>query len=156
MLGVCRQYIRDLHFAQDVMIEGFVKVFNKLDTFQQGGSFEGWVRRIMIRCCIDHLRKKQFVVYDGELLEHRAMLEIESGAPFDGDWVQGLIDGLPDGYKAIFLLHALEGYGHAEIAELLGISQGTSKSQLHKARKMLRENLKLKGIVPRSGKATKQ
>src|SRR5690606_25096250 len=67
MLGLCRQYIKDLHFAEDVMIEGFVKVFGKLDGYRHEGSFEGWVRRIMVRACIDHLRKRQFVVHEGEI-----------------------------------------------------------------------------------------
>ena len=151
MLGLCRQYIRDLHFAEDVMINGFVKVFDKLESFENRGSFEGWIRRIMVRECIDHLRKRQFVVYDGDVFEAHADGLVENGGLLDLDRVQQLIDALPEGYRTVFLLHAVEGHGHREIAQMLGISEGTSKSQLSKARKMLRDNLKLKGITSQSG-----
>lgn len=150
MLGLCRQYIRDLHFAEDVMISGFVKVFENLGSFENKGSFEGWIRRIMVRACIDHLRKRQFVVYDGEVSEARAGGVDPVEGALDLDQVQRLIDALPEGYRTVFLLHAVEGHGHREIAELLDISEGTSKSQLSKARSMLRENLKLKGITSQS------
>ena len=69
MLGVCRQYIKDVHFAEDVMVQGFLKMFTKLDTFKFQGSFEGWLRRIMVRESISFLRKQQFVVYNYELFE---------------------------------------------------------------------------------------
>lgn len=145
MLGLCRQYIKDLQFAEDVMIQGFVKVFGKLGEYRHEGSFEGWVRRIMVRACIDQLRKRQFVVHEGEI---DGLLIEESGGLLDVEEVQGLIDALPEGYRTVFLLYAIEGYGHREIAGLLDISEGTSKSQLSKARKMLRDQLKLKGISP--------
>lgn len=133
------------------MIHGFVKVFHHLGSFGDRGSFEGWIRRIMVRECIDHLRKRQFVVYDGEVVDSRAQTYAEAEGLLDLEQVQQLIDVLPEGYRAVFLLYAVEGYGHGEIAELLGISEGTSKSQLYKARKMLRDNLKLKGMAPQAG-----
>ncbi len=148
MLGLCRQYIKDLHFAEDVMIQGFVKVFEKLDGYRHEGSFEGWVRRIMVRCCIDHLRKRQFVVLEGEIDQGVLDGSDPDQGLLDVEEVQQLIDSLPEGYRTVFLLHAIEGHPHQEIAELLDISEGTSKSQLSKARKMLRDQLKLKGISP--------
>lgn len=157
MLGVCRQYIKDLHFAEDVMVNGFVKMFNHLGSYQYKGSFEGWVRSIMVRESISFLRKKQFVVYDDDAVEVREeVLGPISDGLLDMEYVQHLIDGLPEGYKAVFLLYAIEGYGHKEIAEMLAISEGTSKSQLFKARKMLQENLSLKGISPNSKTANKK
>ena len=157
MLGVCRQYIKDLHFAEDVMVNGFVKMFNHLGSYQYKGSFEGWVRSIMVRESISFLRKKQFVVYDDDAVEVREeVLGPISDGLLDMEYVQYLIDGLPEGYKAVFLLYAIEGYGHKEIAEMLAISEGTSKSQLFKARKMLQENLSLKGISPNSKTANKK
>ncbi len=146
MLSVCRQYIKDLHFAEDVMVSGFVKVFKKLNTFEQRGSFEGWIRKIMVRESISHLRKKQFVVFDDEVYDSNSIGAEELDPSLDVEHIQQLIDGLPEGYKMVFVLHAVEGYKHHEIAKLLEISEGTSKSQLFKARKMLQDNLRLKGI----------
>ena len=156
MLGVCRQYIKDLHFAEDVMINGFVKVFNHLSSYQHKGSFEGWIRTIMVRESISYLRKRQFVVYDDDAVEVNGEVTTSNDGLLDVEYVQHLIDQLPEGYKAVFLLYAIEGYGHKEIAELLEISEGTSKSQLFKARKMLQENLNLKGMSPKSRSATKK
>ncbi|GLU42558.1 RNA polymerase sigma factor [Allomuricauda sp. NBRC 101325] len=149
MLGVCRQYVKDLHYAEDVMVMGFIKVFNNLSSFGFKGSFEGWIRTIMVRESISHLRKKQFVVYDEDAMDVHQELPTHQEALLDVEYVQYLIDGLPEGYKAVFLLYAIEGYGHKEIAEMLDISEGTSKSQLFKARKMLQESLTLKGMSPR-------
>ncbi len=146
MLGVCRQYIKDVQFAEDVMINGFVKVFQNLASFEHRGSFEGWIRKIMVRESISYLRKKQFVVYDDEVYQKAGDQEDPSSI-VDVEYVQQLIDNLPEGYKMVFLLYAIEGYKHHEIAEMLEISAGTSKSQLFKARKMLQENLKLQGLV---------
>jgi len=148
MLSVCRQYIKDVHFAEDVMVNGFVKVFKNLNAFEHRGSFEGWISKIMVRESISYLRKQQFVVFDDEVLEKRERLEQETAnSIIDVESVQQLIDALPEGYKMVFVLYAVEGYKHYEIAKMLEISEGTSKSQLFKARKMLKENLKLKGIT---------
>ena len=147
MLSVCRQYIKDVHFAEDVMVNGFVKVFKNLSAFEHRGSFEGWIRKIMVRESISYLRKKQFVVFDDEMLERKEGFQEETTSLIDVDEVQQLIDALPEGYKMVFVLYAVEGYKHNEIAKLLEITEGTSKSQLFKARKMLQENLKLKGIT---------
>ena len=146
MLSVCRQYIKDLHYAEDVMVNGFVKAFKNLSAFEHRGSFEGWIRKIMIRESISHLRKRQFVVYDDELLDLNQMDSHSDASLMDVEYIQRLIDALPEGYKMVFVLYAVEGYKHHEIADMLNISEGTSKSQLFKARKLLQENLKLKGL----------
>ncbi len=150
MLSVCRQYIKDVQFAEDVMVMGFVKVFKNLNAFEHRGSFEGWIRKIMIRESISYLRKKQFVVFDDEVFEKNESPVTASESILDMEHIQDLIDSLPEGYKMVFVLYAVEGYKHHEIAEMLKISVGTSKSQLFKARKMLQENLKLKGISPQN------
>ena len=148
MLGVCRQYIIDIHFAEDVMVNGFLKVFSHLNSFRHEGSFEGWIRRIMVRESISYLRKKQFVVYDDEVLNQNENQNFSfSLAEMNVDHIQILIDGLPDGYKTVFVMFAIEGYKHAEIGELLGISESTSKSQLFKARRMLQEKLKAQNSI---------
>ncbi|OIQ22543.1 MAG: RNA polymerase subunit sigma-70 [Flavobacterium sp. MedPE-SWcel] len=136
MLGVCRQYIKDIQQAEDVMITAFMKVFTNLSKFEHKGSFEGWVRRIMVNECISYLRvqKKVNFLEDEFFVEGRSN-NIESN--FSVEDIQTLIDGLPDGYKMVFNLYAIEGYKHQEVAKMLGISEGTSKSQLSHARKML-------------------
>jgi RNA polymerase sigma-70 factor (ECF subfamily) len=140
MLSVCRQYIKDMHQAEDVMITAFMKVFLNLNKFENKGSFEGWIRRIMVNECISFIRidKKVKYVEDENYFEER-FNNIES--QFSVEEIQFLIDGLPDGYKMVFNLYVIEGYKHQEIAAMLGINEGTSKSQLSHARKMLQGQL---------------
>ena len=148
MLGVCRQYIKDLHFAEDIMVNGFVKVFAHLNTYKFEGSFEGWIRRIMIRESISYLRKQQFVVYDDDVLEGRINQDFSSlTTELDIEHIQLLIDSLPEGYRTVFVLYVIEGYKHHEIGKLLEISESTSKSQLFKARRLLQEKLKAQNII---------
>ena len=144
MLSVCRQYIKDLHHAEDVMITGFMKLFTNLKKFEHKGSFEGYVKRIMIHECIDYLRvkKNSFNHKDiDDVIYAEEEEDYEMGGDFSIDDIQLLIDNLPDGYKMVFNLYAIEGYKHSEIAELLKISEGTSKSQLSHARKMLQTQI---------------
>lgn len=140
MLGVCRQYIKDIHQAEDIMITAFMKVFTNLKNFEHKGSFEGWIRRIMVNECISFIRvqKKVKFIEDEEWFEE-SFNNIDS--QFTIEEIQFLIDNLPDGYKMIFNLYAIEGYQHKEIAEMLKISEGTSKSQLSHAKKMLQEQI---------------
>ncbi len=148
MLGVCRQYIKDVHFAEDVMVQGFLKVFKNLKTFRNEGSFEGWIRKIMVRESISYLRKRQFVVYDDDIVAKGNNEAFSfSIANINVEQIQLLIDTLPDGYKTVFIMYAVEGYKHAEIATLLDITESTSKSQLFKARKMLQEKLKRQNSI---------
>ena len=147
MLGVCRRYVKDVQFAEDVMIKGFVKVFKSLDSFRYEGSFEGWIRRIMVRESISHLRRNQFLVYDGATVVQATSRAGDTGDEWDAEYIQSFIDALPDGYRTVFTLYAIEGYKHAEIAEMLAISESTSKSQLFKARKFLQEQLVNENIV---------
>lgn len=139
MLGVCRQYVKDIFHAEDLMLQGFLKVFTNLKSFENKGSFEGWIRKIMVNTCISFLRKKNELdfydetdFYQTETTENLENTTIED--------LQKLIDLLPDGYKVVFNLYAIEGFKHSEIAEKLGITESTSKSQLFKARKLLQEN----------------
>ena len=136
MLSVCRQYIKDIHQAEDIMITAFMKVFTNLKNFQHKGSFEGWIRRIMVNECISFIRVDKKLKYsEEENYFEESFNNIES--QFSIADIQYLIDSLPDGYKMVFNLYAIEGYKHQEIASMLGINEGTSKSQLSHARKML-------------------
>ena len=142
MLSVCRRYICDFDSAQDVMIKAFMVVFDKLSQFRHEGSFEGWIRRIMVRESISFLRQQkkiQFFIEDTFVKEdygNNINTNIEVAE------IQQLIDALPEGYKMVFVMYAIEGYKHQEISDMLNIAIGTSKSQLFKARKMLQEKLK--------------
>ncbi|WP_298479292.1 RNA polymerase sigma factor [uncultured Maribacter sp.] len=147
MLGVCRQYIKDMQFAEDVMVAGFLKVFSKLDSFKHQGNFEGWIRKIMIRESISYLRKKQFVVYDDEIIEKNTIVDYGNDTVLEVEYIQNIIDDLPQGYKMVFVLFAIEGYKHKEIAEMLEISESTSKSQLFKARLLLQKKLREQNII---------
>ncbi|SNR75333.1 RNA polymerase sigma factor [Flavobacterium sp. ov086] len=140
MLSVCRQYIKDIQLAEDVMITAFMKVFTNLNKFENKGSFEGWIRRIMVNECISYLRVQKKVKFtEDEIYVEESFNAIDS--KFSTDQIQLLIDALPDGYKMIFNLYAIEGYKHNEIAKMLGINEGTSKSQLSHARKMLQKQI---------------
>lgn len=140
MLSVCRQYIKDLHQAEDVMITAFMKVFTNLKSFEHKGSFEGWIRRIMVNESISFLRaQKKTGFLEDEFFVEDTFNNIESH--FSVEDIQSLIDRLPDGYRMVFNLYAIEGFKHQEIAKMLGINEGTSKSQLSHARKMLQEQI---------------
>jgi RNA polymerase sigma-70 factor (ECF subfamily) len=141
MLSVVKRYITNTAEAEDTLMEGFVKVFSKLDQYQGGGSFEGWIRRIMVNEALMSIRKNKDrypvdidaafdIAHPDETLMQLGLQEIEN-----------LIASLPTGYRTIFNLYAIEGYSHAEIAQLLAISEGTSKSQLSRARTLLQNQL---------------
>ena len=141
MLSVCRYYIRDVQEAEDVMLNGFFKVFKNLSTYKGKGSFEGWIRRIMVNEALSNLRKKTPPV---DLKDEDFHETVDNNAHFqlEVEELQALIDDLPAGYRMVFVLYAIEGYSHKEIGEMLDIEEGTSKSQLHKARRLLQTNLK--------------
>lgn len=140
MLSVCRQYIKDIQLAEDVMITAFMKVFTNLSKFENKGSFEGWIRRVMVNECISYLRVQKKVKFvEDEIYIEESFNATDS--QFSIDQIQSLIDALPDGYKMIFNLYAIEGYKHNEIAKMLNINEGTSKSQLSHARKMLQTQI---------------
>lgn len=142
MYSVCRRYVIELQEAEDILVCGFTKVFNKIDQFKGDGSFEGWIRRIMVNESLTYLRrnKSMFLEVEIEKAEREPdyqqmhnQLEVED--------LYKLIDQLPTGYKTVFNLYAIEGFSHKEIAEQLGINENTSKSQLSRARVHLQKLL---------------
>jgi len=141
MLSVCRYYIKDMQHAEEVMLNGFFKVFNNLSNFKAEGSFEGWIRRIMVRESISFLRQQKQVEFPVEDFEFSTEYDDTLQINVEVEQLQLIIDTLPEGYKMVFIMYAIEGYKHHEIASMLQISEGTSKSQLFKARKMLQEKL---------------
>lgn len=142
MLSICRYYIKDIQHAEEAMLNGFFKVFSNIKSFKNEGSFEGWIRRIMVRESISLLRQQKKIEFAVEAVPEVTSYNNETLSNLAVADIQQLIDTLPEGYKMVFVMYAIEGYKHQEIATLLQISEGTSKSQLFKARKMLQQQIK--------------
>ena len=138
-MSMALRYMKVYEEAEDVMVMAFYKIFDKINHFKGEGSFEGWVRRIMVNTCLSHLKRKNIFEYTDEeyVFNSETVENLESTSVED---IQKLIDELPNGYKVVFNLYAIEGYRHSEIAEMLNISESTSKSQLFKARKWLQSS----------------
>lgn len=143
MMTVCLRYAANSSEAEDVLQEGFVKVFKKLPDFKMEGSLEGWVRKIMVNTSLDTIRKNKKFASDTNLDDvgyKISNLDSATDALMAEDLLN-LIQTLPDGYKTVFNLFAIEGYSHKEIADLLGVTENTSKSQYSRARAYLRTQL---------------
>ncbi len=143
MYNVCLRYSNGTEQARDLLQEGFIRVFQNLHTFKGEGSFEGWVRRIMVNGCLESLRKAEnkFIHEDIQEMEAEFTASQPELRQYDLQFVLGKIQQLAPGYRAVFNLYVLEGYQHHEIGEMLGISESTSKSQLSRARKILQDLL---------------
>lgn len=137
MLNVCRNYIADVHYAEDVMIKAFFKVFKSIDSYKSQGSFEGWLRRIMVNESLTFLRLNKGLIYLEE--DKVAQEPAEYEEDMTGIDAQELLDALPESYRAVFNLYVLEDCSHKEIAELLNITETTSKTQLFRAKNKLKE-----------------
>jgi RNA polymerase sigma-70 factor (ECF subfamily) len=141
-LAICIRYLKDREHAEDVMIESFMKIFDKLPQYQAKGSFEGWMKRIVVTQSLMTLRSNRHLmmevnVDDDHEYEHH---HYESTDLETADLME-MVESLPVGYRTVFNLYAIEGYAHQEIAELLGITESTSKSQLNRARNVLKEKI---------------
>jgi RNA polymerase sigma-70 factor (ECF subfamily) len=143
--GVCKRYLKNVELAEDVLVKGFLKIFDHIDSYEGKGNFEGWMQRIFINECLMELRKKQdFTIYleTSNIQPQRDATVLENLYAQD---ILKLLDFLPIGCRTVFNLYVIEGYKHNEIAEQLGISEGTSKSQLNLAKE------KLKGLLNEYG-----
>ena len=136
--------------AADMLQEGFLDIYQKLDKYDGRGSLEGWMKRLIVNTCIDGLRRnKKMPIYFTETIPDTKE-EIEEKSYYNIDLLINVIDMLPQGYKMIFSLYAIEGYDHEEIGQILGISEQTSKSQYHRAKIKIRElinDLKIKDKI---------
>ena len=138
MLMVCMRYARHEMEAEDLLQDAFIKVFDNINKFEYKGSFEGWIRRIVINTALKNYSKKCFKQEQIGLENYPDLpLEPEIYAHLQEEELLRLIAKLPEGYRLVFNLYAVEGYSHKEIADMLGIQESTSRSQLVKARKML-------------------
>ena len=151
MFAVCLRYAKHREAAEDLLQEGFVKVFTPIDKFRGEGSFEGWVRRIIVNTAVEHYRRstKMYPMVNVEDV-NRDIPWVDTGENLELEDLMNMINKLSQGYKTIFNLYVVEGYSHKEIAEMLEISEGTSKSQLARARYLLMEMVKKSEIVKKS------
>ncbi len=152
MFAICLRYAKDYHSAEDILQEGFIKVFRYISNFRREGSFEGWMRRIFVNTAIEHLRKavSLYSIVDDE----DKPMDILDESVFDQLDYQDLLNmvqSLSPGYRTVFNLYVVEGYSHKEIAKLLNISEGTSKSQLARARVLLQKKVEQAQRLPMEG-----
>jgi len=148
LYGICLRYCHSEEEAQDILQDSFVKIFTKLDTFQYSGSFEGWLRRIVTNTAIEYYRKKIELV-NVEEINASPYLSAEEEHSLEVEDLLKMIQEMPDGYRVIFNMYAIEGYSHAEISQKMGISEGTSKSQLSRARIFLQKKMEQKNKINR-------
>lgn len=140
MYAVCLRYAGNAEEAEDILQEGFIKVFKKLDSFRSEGSFEGWVRRIFVNTAIEHFRRKRYLMPVTEKEENTIEGKFTSVLDELGAKdIMALVQELSPGYRTVFNMYVVEGYTHKEIADMLGISEGTSKSQLSRAKVILQD-----------------
>lgn len=141
MMGVCLRYVGDREMARDLLQDGFVKVFLSIDSYSGLGSFEGWMRKIFVNCALEHLRKAD-VLRDASDLDYSSE-QIQSDDSILSDISAGelleMVQKLPEGFRFVFNMFVIEGYSHKEIGEMLHITESSSRSQLTRARQMLRK-----------------
>lgn len=143
MMSVCYRYTGNQHDAEDVLQEAFIKIFAHIHQFKWEGSFEGWLRRIVVNTALKFLQKKK--IHFAEVNESTSgsmQVEPDTYSALQTEQLMNMLKKLPDGYRMVFNLYVIEGYDHEEIAQMLNIQAGTSRSQLVKARKMLQQQIK--------------
>jgi len=143
MFRICLRYAASRQDAEDYLQEGFVKVFKDLGQFRMEGPLGAWIRKVMVNTILQQLRKRRITFSDGELSDFEASLSTDDNIPgnLDAQMLTKYIQALPDGYRTVFNMFAVEGFTHQEIADTMGITVGTSKSQLSKARAVLKTQL---------------
>jgi RNA polymerase sigma-70 factor (ECF subfamily) len=147
MLAVCFRYAKNRDEAEDLLQEGFLKVFQKIESFRREGSFEGWMKRIMINQALNQIKKNRRTPFleDIELINETQIVNSDEALgnlePVPADILLEMIRTLPEGYRIVFSLYVMEDYSHREIADELNISENTSKTQLLKARRVLKNKL---------------
>lgn len=141
MLGVCIRYVNNKDEAQDILQDGFIQIFNKIDTFRGNGSLEGWIRKIMVNTALQHLRKNKSMNHQESLdgLEEKIESQTFTIESIEAKDILKFIRELPEGYRTVFNMYAIEGYSHKEIAEQLNISVNTSFSQFSRAKSLLQK-----------------
>jgi len=152
MLSVCYRFAHNREDAEDMLQEGFIKVFGQIHTYRAQGAFEGWVRRIVVHTCINHLKRNKKFNESVDIGHAAGLLVREESVPsiVQAKQVVECIRLLPIGYRTVLNLYAIEGYSHKEIATVLDIEESTSRSQYTRARQMLEDILVRKKIIQKS------
>lgn len=140
LFSVCLKYSRNYEDAQDNLQDGFLLIFKKIGQYQFKGSFEGWAKRVMVNNVLQRYRTQGIFEIVSENLPEEAEVELET-EEISMDFLVSIIQALPDRYRMVFNLYVIDGYSHKEIAEMLGITDGTSKSNLARARMILKEKI---------------
>lgn len=141
LFSVCLKYSRNYHEAEDNLQDTFLTIFNRIEQFESKGSFEGWMKRIAVNTVLQKYRKQQvFSLSNEEQIEEDVEFEIEDHA-IPLDFLLKIIQELPDRYRLVFTMYVMDDYPHKEISEILSISEGTSKSNLSRARKILKNKI---------------
>lgn len=137
ILGTCKRYMKDRERAEEMVMNAFLLVFQKIGQYKNDGSFEGWILKIAVNCCLMELRKK--TNFNLEVPPDVIQLPAAEELPSHDNDIESMLKTLPEGARIVFNLYAIEGYKHTEIAKQLGISEGTSKSQLNYAKEKLKK-----------------
>lgn len=149
MYGLCYRYVRHAMEAEDILVTAFTKVFERIAQFKGEGSFEGWIRRIMVNEALTYLRKSRSMYLETELEQADREPDYDRLSDhLEAEDLLKMIQELPAGYRLVFNMYAIDGYSHKEIAEQLGISENTSKSQLSRARVYLQKMLAESDLQP--------
>ncbi len=149
LFALCLKYSKNHQDAQDNLQDGFITIFKKIDQYQFKGSFEGWLKRIMINTALQKYREKSVLNLVTEEIPERVEVEVDD-EEVSLDFLLNLIQQLPNQYRLVFNLYVLDGFSHKEIAKMLGISEGTSKSNLSRARMTLKKRLDEQKIVKKN------
>ncbi|MDR0507818.1 MAG: sigma-70 family RNA polymerase sigma factor [Dysgonamonadaceae bacterium] len=145
MLGLCIRYVKERETAQDILQEGFIKIFTKIGEYSGTGSFEAWMKKVFVTTALEYLRQTKvwrsnvsLEDYNENMIDH---FDISMAAKLSADEILRHVNELPDGFRTVFNLYAIEGYSHAEIADMLGIKEASSRSQLARARSLLQTKI---------------
>ncbi len=143
MMGVCLRYVNDRETARDVLQDGFIKILTGIDAYSGTGAFEGWIRKIIVNCALEYLRKNDILrdasdlenTYDAAYSDNQAVANLSAAE------LMKLIQDLPTGFRTVFNMFAIEGYSHKEISEMLQITESTSRSQFIRAKQILQRKV---------------
>ncbi len=158
MLAVCFRFAHNREDAEDMLQDGFIKVFLQMHTFQSKGAFEGWIRRIMVHTCINHLKKNKRFNESVDIIQASSAQVREESIPsiVQAKQIVDCIRLLPIGYRTVLNLYAIEGYSHKEISGMLDIEESTSRSQYTRARQMLEDILIRRNLLPEPREKTER
>ncbi len=145
MMTICVRYVNERETARDILQEGFIKVYTKINTYSGSGSFEAWMKKIFVTTALEYLRDNKSIRFHVELQDYHNVTEDESTSVINdltAEEIMNCIQELPNGFRTVFNLYAMEGYSHSEIASLLNIKEASSRSQLARARQILQMRIK--------------